>query len=909
MTFFKNTRRDFIKGLTATSVLSATSIPVIARSLTEDEAGNLGGGGSQGSSASEKENRPQLYDGPQSPLFEIIPFEGNTSFSSLSESVSERMAIAAEKAPVGPGTAWGIPFHIPDSPVLIKEESFTLQITPVRANYLVFLHTSDFIELRDENGDYKQPFMGTGQLNNEIADYVIIYADGTEERASILERNQIGMVQQHWGENSIQSVAHHKPKPLRAHHEQMTGGWGTSQTRASASDRSGWINWLWAWENPYPEKQISGFRFEPKNKTSIIISAISAGKVTSNPLRWQARQKAVFSISDDTRFDPEMTGDGLLSQLQLDMGQIISALPRPLYANEEWAQSYNNKVPEVSDNEVIIEYTAHPEATFHLAGGNMIPVSEVRDPSAEKPIKFISPAMQKVKIRILEKGSGKPVAVKLHVHGESGEYLAPVDRHRIPNDAWFEDYSVDFVHAGSHICTYIQGETVMKLPVGEVYVEVSKGFEIKPVRKIINISKATEEIEIEIEKVLSWREEGWVSADTHVHFLSPNSALLEGSAEGVNIINLLASQWGELFTNIGDFDGRTTIGSKEAGGDGEYLVRVGTENRQHVLGHISLLGYDGDIITPLTTGGPDESALGDPIETLLTEWAEQCKKQDGIVILPHFPNPRLENAATIVSGNAHGVEMTSWGNLYNGIDPYSLADWYRYLNCGYFVAAVGGTDKMSAGTAVGTIRTYAKIRDNHEFTFEEWKEAIRLGQTFVSYGPLMNFTVDGKPMGSKIEMSSNGGTVDISWNVASVTVPMTRVELIVNGEITESQEVSPDKGIGNWNKMVDKSSWYALLVRGHYPDKPEIITAHSSPVMINLEGSRMLAAADALTILEQIEGSMAYLDTIGTRADEKTYKRLRLLLESAHRSVHNRMHQMGQFHWHSPLTDHPEHKT
>jgi len=29
--------------------------------------------------------------------------------------------------------------------------------------------------------------------------------------------------------------------------------------------------------------------------------------------------------------------------------------------------------------------------------------------------------------------------------------------------------------------------------------------------------------------------------------------------------------------------------------------------------------------------------------------------------------------------------------------PYSLSDWYRYLNCGYLVAAVGGTDKMSAG--------------------------------------------------------------------------------------------------------------------------------------------------------------------------------------------------------------------
>ena len=53
------------------------------------------------------------------------------------------------------------------------------------------------------------------------------------------------------------------------------------------------------------------------------------------------------------------------------------------------------------------------------------------------------------------------------------------------------------------------------------------------------------------------------------------------------MVNLLVSQWGELFTNIGDFDGKTTLGSKDLGGSGEYLVRVGTENRQHVLGHIS----------------------------------------------------------------------------------------------------------------------------------------------------------------------------------------------------------------------------------------------------------------------------------------------------------------------------------
>ena len=407
--------------------------------------------------------------------------------------------------------------------------------------------------------------------------------------------------------------------------------------------------------------------------------------------------------------------------------------------------------------------------------------------------------------------------------------------------------------------------------------------------------------------MLNWREKGWVTADTHVHFLSPVTAMLEGSAEGVNIVNLLASQWGELMTNVGDFDGKTTFGSKRAGGDGEYHGRVGTENRQHVMGHISLLGYEGNIIAPMTTGGPDESALGDPIEMLLTEWAMQCKKQDGIVILPHFPNPRLENAAAIVSGGVDGVEMTSWGILYGGIDPYSLTDWYRYLNCGYFVAAVGGTDKMSADTAVGTVRTYAKIPDNHEFTYDEWKESISRGETFVTYGPLIEFSVEGKPAGSRIEMSSNGGTVNITWEVASVTIPMSRVELIVNGEVKESVTVSDWKGTGNWSFKVSKSSWIALLVRGHYPDRPEIIAAHTSPVMIQLKDSPMLAAADALTILDQIEGAMAYLDTIGTRAEDKAYKRMKMVLTSAHRTLHNRMHEAGQFHQHTPVNYHPEH--
>jgi hypothetical protein len=360
-------------------------------------------------------------------------------------------------------------------------------------------------------------------------------------------------------------------------------------------------------------------------------------------------------------------------------------------------------------------------------------------------------------------------------------------------------------------------------------------------------------------------------------------------------------------TNAGDLDAQNAQGAVAADADGEYMVRVGTENRQHVLGHISLLGYSGRLIGPMTTAGPDEAALGDPIDVLLTQWARQCHAQGGIVVLPHFPNPRAEHAASIIRGDIDGTEMTAWGNLYGGIDPYSLSDWYRYLNCGYLTAAVAGTDKMAASTAVGTIRTYAQIDPNRRFTYKAWMRAIRAARTFVTYGPLMEFAVEGQPAGSRIEMSASGGKVDVTWRLASVTVPMSRVELIVNGEIRESRAVRPKAAEGHFTVKLERSSWIALLVRGHYADKAEIIAAHSSPVMVRVAGSPFMAAADATTILEQIEGALAYLDTVGTRAETKAYRQMRLVLTGAHRALHNRMHAAGVFHNHSPVDDHPAH--
>jgi hypothetical protein len=878
----------------------------------------------------------EIHDGPESPFFSVLPVKGNANLAELAgaasgepsgvSGMSDEMSAALKDAPSGYCVCWGIPFEI-DDVVVLSDAPVSIEINPVKARWLIFMHTSDIRPLQPGAGGIISPVRGHGMLAEHAADYVICYEDGSQARAAIRRRHQLGAFHSLWGENCFESVAHHKPYPVHAAHEQLGPYWGVTQMRNFAGDKGGWDNWLWAWENPYPEKAIAGFRFEPVSGV-VMLSAISAGKTNMLPLRWQTRHKACLALPVGEAFQPGLDKDGLLEQIQLDLGQVISATPRLVYPNDGWPVSYHNQLPVLADNEILVEYTAHPEACFHLFGANesrVIPLSEVEKAGAGDRLRPVAPAQQAVTLRIVERGHRKPVPVKLHIHGESGEYLAPVDRHRILNPAFFEDYSVDFAHIQDwsglprlHAGTYIPGETLVKLPLGKVYIEVSKGFEVRPVRSVVEVTAETHEIVIEIEKVLPWRVRGWVTADTHVHFLSPISAMLEGSAEGVNVINLLASQWGELMTNVGDFDGHNTWGSKEAGGDGEYLVRVGTENRQHVLGHISLLGYRGRIIAPMTTGGPDESALGDPIEMLLTEWARQCHRQGGLVVLPHFPNPRAEGAASIILGEIDAVEMTSWEDHYSGIDPYSLSDWYRYLNCGYLVPAVGGTDKMAAVTAVGTVRTYAHLDPQTEFSYETWKETVRRGETFVTYGPLLDFQVAGRPMGSRLNLSAGGGTLDVTWQVASVTIPISRVELVVNGEIRESQATPPEGSHGHWSVRVEKSCWLALLVRGQFPStlrlspepieghpepvggqsKDEIIAAHSSPVMVMVEGSPILAAADAVTILDQIEGTLVYLDTVGTRAEDRTYKRMRLALESAHRTLHNRMHQQGHYHEH-----------
>ena len=94
---------------------------------------------------------------------------------------------------------------------------------------------------------------------------------------------------------------------------------------------------------------------------------------------------------------------------------------------------------------------------------------------------------------------------------------------------------------------------------------MARGFEYEPLRERVRIEPGQRELELRLRRWAAMNDEGWFSGDSHVHFLSAQGSLLEQQGEDLNVVNLLQSQWGSLFTNTEDFTGRrsrpTTAGS------------------------------------------------------------------------------------------------------------------------------------------------------------------------------------------------------------------------------------------------------------------------------------------------------------------------------------------------------------
>ncbi len=799
--------------------------------------------------------------------------------------------------PSGPQTFWGVPFDLGPAaqPYWImlgaNQQSIELALpSGATASYICIVHLCN--SSRDDSvSGPRQPLLNPVMRPGErLADYEIVYADGSVHSQPIRRRFEINEPTAVWGHLAFAARAHWMDAavdPLGAH---PAGQWGRDQTGVYQPSTPGPAAacWVYALANPHPARPLKALRLCATGTDTLAVAAVTLYHGKEHLLRYQRLQTVRVVLPDGEAALPDQI------PASIDLGVIARRYAVPAFDPQAWLAAEPKGWGEEAQvaaptTTVLLDVTAAPDATLR-AGAASVQMADVSaggvvTTAGGARFELLTPHTSWVHVTIIDDSTGKPTPTRVHFRSPDGRYFPPYGHRHVVNDNWFEDYGAD-LKLGSTQYAYVEGTFQIELPVGRCYAEVSKGFEYEALRQAINIAPGQRTATIHLNRRLNLRRQGWVTADTHVHFISPQTAWLEGQAEGLNLINLLASQWGDLFTNVGDITGDQSGCSRD-----DTIVWVGTENRQHLLGHMSLLGVKGSPIYPMCASGPSESYLGDPTWTSLCEWADRCRQQEGVVVIPHFPNPYAEVVAGLILGKIDGVELRDfhWPTM----NTFAVTEWYRFLNLGYHVSAVGGTDKMSAGMPVGGVRTYAHLGDE-EFSFAAWGRAVRAGRTFTTSGPIIDLQVEGKRMGDAISLPAGGGTLEVHADARSVSL-FHVLQIVVNGQVVAEEKADAgtmQASVITKTKIGD-SSWIAarcMSVLKAWHCWPVHLAAHTSPVYVNVGDKAQFSSSDSTYMLTMLDGGLTWLDTLSIPASPERQATIKGYFQNAQRELERRLH-------------------
>jgi hypothetical protein len=617
---------------------------------------------------------------------------------------------------------------------------------------------------------------------------------------------------------------------------------------------------LWAWENPDPATPLGSVRLSARGGRVLVV-AITLSNAGERPFLRDAAVPVRISLNGADR---KTRADRL--EVEVDRGVVGYAYPLPAKDLHEfltdplsgWGQPADPETPHA-----YVRMAALPSATVtvkedddELASFRWGDVTSDGLVSGDVGVEVVEHGRNWVHVRVVDDETGLPVPCRVHFRSVEGVPYQPYGHHDHVNSdmgTWHIDVGGD-LRLGRITYAYIDGTCQGWLPTGDVIVDVARGFEVEPLRQQVRIERGQRELELRLRRMTSMNERGWYSGDSHVHFLSAQGALTEQQGEDLNVVNLLQSQWGSLFTNTEDF-----TGAPHATADGRYVTYVSQENRQHFLGHLVLWGLKTPIM-PWCSDGPIEAETGGSMEITESEWADRCHEQGGTVVIPHFPRPNGEPAVLVATGRTDAIEMIVQRRPFH-------EEWYRYLNTGYRLPLVGGTDKMSSEVPVGLYRTYAQLGDE-AFSHEAWCRAVRLGRTFLSGGPLIAFEVDGQGIGETVSISGSG-TMSVSASVESI-FPVSTLEIVQNGRVVASSV--EDEGARRLelsaDVRIDTDSWLAARCGGpehfdglaHRDVWERRVFAHTSPVYVTTGNEwRMFDEEHAAYMQAVIEGSLAYV--------------------------------------------------
>ena len=740
-----------------------------------------------------------------------------------------------------------------------------------------------------------------GPLGEEAAEYVFHLEDGESHRVTVRERFEISAVPVGVG-SPFAAFSDHEDS-LHPRHEGPWEQTGRRQTEGSRGNARWFV--LWVWRNPSPDTALAKIEIAGARR-DLVIGGITLGHTGEDPICTDGLRDVRVTLKDADAADSDF-------DLEVEVDRGFATYPHPLpqmSADQFLADDHRGwgEAQSTKSSPAQVQIAANPSATIAVKqGGTVMGEANWGDAlengsaeDAKTCIEIIDHGRNWVHTTVVDDDTGKPVPCRVHFRSPEGVAYAPHGHHAQVNsnlDSWHIDVGGD-VRMGQITYGYIDGKCQGWLPRGEVIVDVARGFEYEPLRTRVSIEPGQRELELRLKRWCHMNEERWFSGDSHVHFLSAQGSHMEANGEDLNVVNMLQSQWGSLFTDTQEFTGGPSISQ-----DGSTIVYVSQENRQHFLGHLILWGLK-EPVMPWCSDGLGESEPGGTLEVTMSDWADQCHGQGGTVVIPHLPSPNGEPATLIATGRADAIEMLRHA-------PYNHNEWYRYLNCGYKLPLVGGTDKMSSDVPVGLYRTYTHIpEDEGDFTYDNWCRNVAAGRTFHSGGPIIRCSVDGHAIGDTVQLPGNGGTVEVTAAAESI-LPIHTLEIVQEGRVVAS--TGDAKGARTLSLTaqvkVDGHSWLAARCAGpgygsipHHDGWGRGIFAHTSPVYIACGGEWWMFDADtAQYMLTLVDGCIHYMHHSSRQhregsathhhgeADHMAYLERPFL--QAREAIHRRLHQ------------------
>ena len=220
--------------------------------------------------------------------------------------------------------------------------------------------------------------------------------------------------------------------------------------------------------------------------------------------------------------------------------------------------------------------------------------------------------------------------------------------------------------------------------------------------------------------------------------------------------------------------------------------------------------------------------------------------------------------------------------------------YYRLLNCGFRIAASGGSAIGVMGVPNGYNRTYALLDGN--LTEDNYWHAVRAGRTIATSGPILTMQVNGQAVGSEIQLATSE---DYATRQVTAVLRLRSIQaieglqLIQNGRVVrtvdlrrETQDLAildakPLDLIQEFRILVNRSGFVAARALFRAPDGL-LRQAHTSPVYLTLDGRPAASTKDARYMMRWIDRLISiaghpnrYPDGAALDAVLDTYRRAR----------------------------------